>query len=297
MSLQEMRNQMEKEGMTFAQFREEIRNEIMMQRLREHEVDAKIQVSDAEIDTYLAAEKAAAAEKRRDGHRADPGGIPANATPEQIAARKRARRRSRAPAAHRRRLRQDRRHLFRRARRAEGRRHRLARPDRLPPLFASRAAQAQPGPGDACHQEQYRLPHPQADRQAQPEKAQRRQQAGGAADPRAPHPAQGHPDHAGRASKKLADLKAKIENKSATFEELARQNSQDSTAAKGGDLGWLEPGDMEAMPEFETAMNALKPGEVSDVVEDAVRLPPDPGHRAQERRPDLKEKERMRRAR
>ena len=67
---------------------------------------------------------------------------------------------------------------------------------------------------------------------------------------------------------KLADLRARIQNKSASFEELARQNGQDSTAAKGGDLGWLAPEDMEAMPpEFVSAMAALKPGEVSDVVE------------------------------
>ncbi|MGZ5203040.1 MAG: SurA N-terminal domain-containing protein, partial [Telluria sp.] len=49
MSVQDMRNQMEKEGLPFASFREEIRNEIVLQRLREHEVDAKIQVSDAEV--------------------------------------------------------------------------------------------------------------------------------------------------------------------------------------------------------------------------------------------------------
>ncbi|HEX8601986.1 MAG TPA: peptidylprolyl isomerase, partial [Pseudoduganella sp.] len=88
MSVQEMRNQMEKEGLTFAQFREEIRNEIMLQRLREHEVDAKIQVSDAEVDTYLAAEKAAASEKVEMDIAQILVGIPANATPEQIAARR-----------------------------------------------------------------------------------------------------------------------------------------------------------------------------------------------------------------
>ncbi|HAV34853.1 MAG TPA: molecular chaperone SurA, partial [Massilia sp.] len=87
MSVQEMRNQMEKEGMAFAAFREEIRNEIMMQRLREHEVDSKIQVSDAEVDTFLAAEKAAAADRIEVDIAQILVGIPANATPEQIAAR------------------------------------------------------------------------------------------------------------------------------------------------------------------------------------------------------------------
>lgn len=49
------------------------------------------------------------------------------------------------------------------------------------------------------------------------------------------------------------------------FAELARANSSDVTAARGGDLGWLSPG--ETVPEFERAMNALKPGELSGVVQ------------------------------
>ena len=49
------------------------------------------------------------------------------------------------------------------------------------------------------------------------------------------------------------------------FAEQARLYSQDGSAAKGGDLGWLNPGD--TVPEFERAMNALKPGELSEVVQ------------------------------
>jgi peptidyl-prolyl cis-trans isomerase SurA len=72
------------------------------------------------------------------------------------------------------------------------------------------------------------------------------------------------------ARKKLLDLKAKIEAKQANFEDLARQNSQDSYAAKGGDMGWLFPGD--TVPELETAMNALKPGEISGVIKSPFGL-------------------------
>ncbi len=46
------------------------------------------------------------------------------------------------------------------------------------------------------------------------------------------------------------------------FAELARAHSQDrASAAKGGDLGWVSPGDM--VPAFEERMNRLAPGEVS----------------------------------
>jgi peptidyl-prolyl cis-trans isomerase SurA len=65
--------------------------------------------------------------------------------------------------------------------------------------------------------------------------------------------------------RKLAELKEKIDNKAATFEDLARQYSQDSSASKGGDLGWLAPGD--TVPEVEKVMNELKPGEISGVVQ------------------------------
>lgn len=45
---------------------------------------------------------------------------------------------------------------------------------------------------------------------------------------------------------------------------MAREHSQDGSAAQGGDLGWANPGMF--VPEFETAMNALQPGQVSNPV-------------------------------
>ncbi|MEG0885899.1 MAG: SurA N-terminal domain-containing protein, partial [Janthinobacterium sp.] len=88
MTVQEMRNQMEKEGTPFATFREEIRDEIIMQRLREHEVDAKIQISDSEVDNFLEAEKAAASEQVELNLAQILVRIPENSSPEQIAARR-----------------------------------------------------------------------------------------------------------------------------------------------------------------------------------------------------------------
>jgi peptidyl-prolyl cis-trans isomerase SurA len=65
------------------------------------------------------------------------------------------------------------------------------------------------------------------------------------------------------AQHRLKDLKERLDN-GADFVELARQYSEDGTASKGGDLGWLNPGD--TVPDFEKAMNALEPGKTSEPV-------------------------------
>jgi len=65
------------------------------------------------------------------------------------------------------------------------------------------------------------------------------------------------------ARRRLMSLKKRIAH-DADFAELARLHSNDLSAAKGGDLGWLSPGD--TVPEFERAMNSLKPGEVGEPV-------------------------------
>jgi peptidyl-prolyl cis-trans isomerase SurA len=64
----------------------------------------------------------------------------------------------------------------------------------------------------------------------------------------------------GEARNRLVQLKERVEN-GADFAELARLHSDDLSASKGGELGWLNPGD--TVPEFERAMDGLKPGEVS----------------------------------
>jgi peptidyl-prolyl cis-trans isomerase SurA len=271
MSVQDMRNAMEKEGMAFSQFREQIRNEIMMQRLIEHEVDSKIQVTDAEIDTYMAAEKAAAADRVEMDIAQILVRIPENASPEQIAARK-----ARADEVARQ-LRTGADFAKMAATYSDspdalkGGAVGWRDPDRLPPIFASELHKLKPGQVTPVVRTNVGFHVLKLIDQRKLADAQKADQAV-VQQTHARHillkitPTQSEDD----ARKKLAEIRQKIDSKQATFEDMARQYSNDGSASKGGDLGWLFPGD--AMPEFENPMNALKPGEVSDVIKTPLGL-------------------------
>lgn len=62
---------------------------------------------------------------------------------------------------------------------------------------------------------------------------------------------------------KILQIKERLD-RGENFEEVAKLYSEDASASSGGDLGWLSPGD--TVPDFERAMNALLPGQVSDPV-------------------------------
>jgi peptidyl-prolyl cis-trans isomerase SurA len=66
------------------------------------------------------------------------------------------------------------------------------------------------------------------------------------------------------AKSRIDRLRERIVSGGAKFDEIARVNSEDQTSAKGGDLGWLSPGD--TVPDFEKVMNTLKPNDVSQPV-------------------------------
>ena len=63
---------------------------------------------------------------------------------------------------------------------------------------------------------------------------------------------------------KLADIRQRIASGKTDFASAARENSQDGSAAQGGDLGWSSPGMF--VPEFEEAMNRLTDGQISTPV-------------------------------
>lgn len=63
--------------------------------------------------------------------------------------------------------------------------------------------------------------------------------------------------------KKMDGIKERLDN-GEKFEVLARQFSEDGSASNGGDLGWVNPGD--TVPQFEKAMNELQDNQISEPV-------------------------------
>ena len=267
LSLQQLRSEIERDGTPFSRFREEIREEITLQRLREREVDNKIQVSESEVDNYLSAQSGVAPGAQEYRIAQILVRVPENASPEQLAAR-----RQRAEEV----LRQlqggaDFAKLaasYSDASEALGGGDLGWRTqDRLPQLFLDAVGNLQPGQvsqlvrsGNGFHILKL------VDKRAASVLK------GGAALPAVQQTRARHiliktnqlvtPADARR---RLVELKQRLDNNAAKFEDLAKLFSNDLSASRGGDLGWIYPGD--TVPEFERAMDALKPGEVSEPVE------------------------------
>jgi peptidyl-prolyl cis-trans isomerase SurA len=267
MSVQQFRDQIERDGMSYARFREEIRKEILMQRVREREVDSKIQITESEVDNFLAAEEDAAQNQQEYRLGQILVRIPENASAEQIAER-------------RRRAEQVLQQL-----RAGADFARIASthsdasdalnggdlgwrtPERLPQLFADAVASLRQGDVSDILRSANGFHILKVLGKRTPSVLR--------TDTDADAVQQTHARHilikvnqvvtAADARRKLLDLKAQLDSGAAAFEELARRHSNDLSASKGGDLGWLYPGD--TVPQFEQAMNALQPGQISEPVE------------------------------
>jgi len=64
------------------------------------------------------------------------------------------------------------------------------------------------------------------------------------------------------ATARLGEMRQQILSGQTSFEAAAKEFSQDGSAAQGGDLGWSVPGQF--VPEFEAAVEKLQPGELSE---------------------------------
>jgi peptidyl-prolyl cis-trans isomerase SurA len=259
MTLTDFRKALESDGLTFDGWREQIREQMLLSRLREREVDDKVQVSDTELDLFLEQMK-----NRPEAVEYNLAHVlvrvPDQASPERIqAARGRAEKAlaearggtdfgtvaatySDAPDA------------------LQGGALGWRNEDRLPELFAGALAKLQPGEvspilrspagfhilkllerrtagADNAPVEQTRLRHILIRTSDTVSDAEAR--------------------------RRIEQLRERIVH-GADFAEIARTNSDDTTAARGGELDWVYPGD--TVPEFERAYKELKIGEISQPV-------------------------------
>lgn len=257
---QQLREALAQDGISWERFRNEIRTEILLTRLREREVDAQIVVTDAEIDNFIEnnpdafsgeelllahvlirlPEAPSQDEVARAAARADEV-LARHAAGEDFA--QLAAEFSDAPDA------------------VDGGAIDWRGRDRLPALFADAARSLRPGEVSPVLRSAagFHIVKFVATRGV----------SGGADEleqTRARHILI-------RTSEVLSDdevenrmlrLRERIVRGDESFEELAKIHSDDLSSARGGDLGWIYPGD--TVPEFERAMDRLQPGDVSQPV-------------------------------
>ncbi len=255
----QLRAALEKDGISFAKFREDIRDEITMARLREREVDNKITIADSEIDNFLSTRQIQ--EGKSDEYHLSHilVSVPEQASPERLQER-----RARAEQA----LAQIRGGTdFRQVAASfsdapdavQGGAFGWREITRLPAIFAEAVKDLRAGEVSGV------LRSPNGFHIVRVN--ERRGQAAPliVSQTRARHILIKTSELVAESEAKdrAVKLKERLDN-NADFAELARLQSEDSSAARGGELGWLSPGD--TVPEFEKAMNALRPGQISEPV-------------------------------
>jgi peptidyl-prolyl cis-trans isomerase SurA len=258
----ELRRRLAADGIALSQFREDLRNQLLLTRLRERELEPRVKVTDLDVERYLREQQAGGGDAApvelnlaqilvavpENAPEAQIAGLRAKAERVQQRARagedfaKLAREFSDSPGAA-----------------ASGGQVGLRSADRYPPLFVQ-AIRALPEGGVAD------LVRSGAGFHVIKVIEKRSGGVPGI------HVVQSHARHIllrpGRqlseaaARQRLADFKKRIEAGQADFAQLAREFSQDASAANGGDLGWANPGLF--VPEFEDAMNALAPGQIAE---------------------------------
>ena len=263
-TLTELYRRLGQAGIAREEFRNNIRDQLLMTRLRERELEARVRVSEREIDDYLTEQRGGAtasapAEQLNIAQVLLP--VPENASAAQIAA-----------------LQTQAQDIAARARNGEdftklasefsqgretGAAAGLRAADRYPTLFVE-GTRTTPVGGVAGPLRSGAGFHVL--------KLVARERGSNAADATITQTQVRHilirPDDK-RSPEQIATqmqgFKRNVQSGAADFANLARDNSQDAGSARnGGDLGWTVPGSF--VPEFEEAMNRLQPGQISDPV-------------------------------
>ncbi|MBS0306735.1 MAG: peptidylprolyl isomerase [Proteobacteria bacterium] len=257
-SAAQLRERLRSEGIDYARFRADLRDQIMIERMREREVYRRIVVSDDEIDQWLAQQRVA------------PGGgvelnlaqilvsVPENADEATLAARRAridqalARVRAGEPFA------KVAAEMSEDANHERGGEIGLRPASRLPDLFVEAVRDVPVGgvssvqrSGAGFHILEVLARHDGAITLTQTHVRHVLLRTSAELTPEV-------------AARRLAEYRQQIESGKRKFEDIARQYSEDGSAAAGGDLGWAAPGTM--VPEFESAMDALPIGGISQPV-------------------------------
>ena len=260
LTLPQLRDKLRQEGIDYGRFRNNIRDQLLAERVREREVQARIRISDADIDAFIDKRRAAAGASDEYNIAQILVTVPEGAAPAQVAER-----RARADAAMARVRAGEAFDAVAKAvsedsNKAQGGVIGLRPADRLPdvfmevvrPLKTGEVAPALLRTGAGFHVL----------------KLVEKRDAGGLAiqQTRARHillrPSPQLPQDA--ALRRLAEFKRQIMAGTKTFEQLARENSEDGSAAQGGELGWASPGSF--VPEFEDTMNAMALNGISEPI-------------------------------
>ena len=264
LTLQALRQRLDADGVSFTQFRDDIRQDIILNRLREREVDSRIQISDSELENFIAAQSGVSADSEEINIAQILLRVPENSASDRVeSTRARAEELvaqlkdgadfarvaasfSNAPEA------------------LQGGELGWRNTDRLPTLFIDAIKGLKPGDVTPV----FRSPNGFHILKVLGRRS-------GVDSKLATGPVQQtHARHIllrvselmpePEVKRRLEEMKQRVEAGQIEFGTLARLHSLDPSGSRGGDLGWLYPGD--TVPEFEKSMNALKINDISPQV-------------------------------
>jgi peptidyl-prolyl cis-trans isomerase SurA len=256
LSQEALRERLAQEGLDYARFRADVRDQIMVERLREREVYRRINVTDEEVEALLQRQRQAAGVQTEINIAQILVTVPEGADAATVAARRERIGQALARVRAGEDFAQVAREISEDGNRERGGEIGLRPAQRLPDLFVQGVKDFQPGQvstepirsGAGFH-----LLKLIERRASEPKVVQTR----------ARHVLlRTSPQLSAEvAARRLAEFRAQIAAGQRSFEDIARQYSEDGSASAGGDLGWASPGMY--VPEFEQAMNALPIGGLS----------------------------------
>jgi len=256
-NLDQMRQRLQREGIDYEQFRRNLRDQMLLERVRERDVRAAIKVSDADVDSLLASRSSGVAPPQYNIAQLLIG-VAESASEEEVAKRRAVAEGALARA----RAGEDFAKLvieLSSGAKEQGGALGLRGADRLPDLFVDAVRELRGGQvvpkllrsGAGFHVLKL---------------LEKREGGVLITQTRARHillrPGAGLSQQAVIA--RLTEFKRQLEGGAVNFAQLARANSQDGSAAQGGELGWASPGQF--VPEFEEAMKNLAPNQISEPV-------------------------------